>query len=88
MSENQELLPCPFCGGEAYNAINCGDDFNEYPFSVECNKCAATTDFYSDDESAVEAWNRRAHPDTLTDEAKLRRSQALDELGALDGELL
>ena len=25
---------------------------------------------------------------TLTDEAKLRRSQALDELGALDGELL
>ena len=31
---------------------------------------------------------RFAHPDTLTDEAKLRRSQALDELGALDGELL
>lgn len=30
----------------------------------------------------------RAHPDTLTDEAKLRRSQALDELGALDGELM
>jgi len=29
-----------------------------------------------------------AHPDTLTDEAKLRRSQALDELGALDGEEL
>ena len=29
-----------------------------------------------------------AHPDTLTDEAKLRRSQALDELGALDGELI
>jgi hypothetical protein len=28
------------------------------------------------------------HPDTLTDEAKLRRSQALDELGALDGDLL
>lgn len=30
---------------------------------------------------------RRAHP-TLTDEAKLLRSKALDELGALDGELL
>ena len=29
-----------------------------------------------------------SHPDTLTDEAKARRSQALDELGALDGELL
>jgi len=32
--------------------------------------------------------NPLAHPDTLTDEAKLRRSQALDELGALDGELI
>jgi len=29
----------------------------------------------------------RVHP-TLTDEAKARRSKALDELGALDGELL
>jgi hypothetical protein len=29
-----------------------------------------------------------SHPGTLTDEAKLRRSQALDELGALDGELI
>ena len=29
-----------------------------------------------------------APPSTLTDEAKLRRSQALDELGALDGEEL
>lgn len=55
-----ELKPCPFCGGEASNAMNCGDDFNEFPFSVECNECAASTDCFSDDGSAVAAWNTRA----------------------------
>ena len=50
-----ELLPCPFCGGEA--------EFNTYKTtcSVDCPKCRIGTYQVSLDDykSAVEAWNTR-----------------------------
>jgi len=62
MSEKNELLPCPFCGGPAHS----GSDF------VECTKCGA---YFGGEEKSDEAklerllaWNRRtpAHSPTGT----------------------
>jgi len=50
-----ELLPCPFCGGEA--------QFNIYETTcgVECEKCRIGTAFVLIDEykQAIQAWNTR-----------------------------
>ena len=51
-----ELLPCPFCGGEAVNDI---DDETAAPYVVTCTRCAARTDWQYTPEEAAIAWNRR-----------------------------
>lgn len=67
MSDNlPDLLPCPFCGGEAYAMIE--SDFerrNPWTAYCRCEKCYAqsTACGYSDYDKclkdAIEAWNRR-----------------------------
>lgn len=52
-----ELIPCPFCGGEANSEI---DDYGlctEY--FVECLSCVARTSTYDSPKEAVTAWNKR-----------------------------
>jgi ribosomal protein L37AE/L43A len=46
MSENQELKPCPFCGGEPLYELNSEDDK-----IIVCQKCGAGT--------APSVWNTR-----------------------------
>ena len=60
-----ELLPCPFCGGDA--SIGRRDyyfeDSNEYAMSahyVECSTCYVRTIEYKSKDGAADAWNRRA----------------------------
>lgn len=49
-----ELKPCPFCGGKAVVA-----EFGRY--SVYCiRQCCEQPISYPDEETAIEAWNRRA----------------------------
>lgn len=56
-----QLMPCPFCGGEAV-VLGCG-----YGHRVECEICGSGTIYFkhgidTDEESyrmAIEAWNRR-----------------------------
>ena len=47
-----ELLPCPFCGGEA-------DLHHDAMIHVECLGCTASA-YAFDQSAAIAAWNRRA----------------------------
>lgn len=51
---NEELKPCPFCGGEA-------ELFQEYGWAVSCTSCCVKTLKYRIREKAIKAWNRRAN---------------------------
>lgn len=52
-----ELRPCPFCGSDEVKAWRdvCGTSYY-----VTCGICYIRTLNYSDEEQAIEVWNRRA----------------------------
>ena len=69
----QELLPCPFCGGEAETertlerfeyGIGGPDSVMEYGYYVYCKKCSAGTSVVDvpppSEEEAIAEWNKRA----------------------------
>lgn len=81
-----ELLPCPFCGGEAeivggpenwtptfYDPDGGGD-----PIAVVCKTCACGLHFFDGYAEAIAAWNRRANTEN--------KPLTLDELRQMDGE--
>ena len=51
---NATLLPCPFCGGEAFPNIELRKHW------VECRECAAESGCYRTEAEAIAAWNTRA----------------------------
>ena len=53
--KNKELLPCPFCGGQAF--LNP----HYYDFCVECFFCGAGTSFHHTEEEAIKRWNTRTN---------------------------
>ena len=65
-----ELLPCPFCGGEAFvNDDPTGNGGKPHMsgnvglgrlWSVECDECGADAGFWQDRDVAIAAWNTRA----------------------------
>lgn len=55
-----ELKPCPFCGGEA--RLWHPKEYDITLGSVKCNSCGASTESFTDDDSAIEAWNKRPNP--------------------------
>lgn len=57
MSE-EELKPCPYCGGEAVY-------YDTYRFSVHCLDCKASTAYWNGKEYAIVAWNRRVIDDSV-----------------------
>lgn len=54
---NDELKPCPFCGGEADHSFGEKGDGTPWPY-VECVECGASTE--------PDVWNRRT-PTPSTD---------------------
>lgn len=60
MTATDELLPCPFCGGEAHIITAVGESW------VLCEKCRATTEMHASKQLAIAAWNRRAKPSQPT----------------------
>ena len=58
-----ELLPCPFCGGEAYIEPNSSGLVGEDWPRIRCHQCDAkgpVSDVMNDTKPAIAAWNRRA----------------------------
>jgi Lar family restriction alleviation protein len=55
---NEELKPCPFCGGEA-RIIDFEDDEYRY-YQICCTKCKCKMDAHIGKHNAIDAWNRRA----------------------------
>ena len=52
------LLPCPFCGGEAATE----EEFTSFNV-VRCLACGVVTDTYDTIAEAIAAWNCRIEPD-------------------------
>lgn len=85
--EIKELLPCPFCGGEAVRM----DFLDNPPFPnmrgtryIGCLKCCVVSFTGMNDAEAVEAWNIRAER-TFTDEVE-EAEYHLCELERMTGE--
>jgi hypothetical protein len=58
--QNDKLLPCPFCGGEAETTFICDGRYNQ----IKCKtpKCIMNVDmpaFYKNKEEAIKTWNTR-----------------------------
>lgn len=52
--ESWKLLPCPFCGGEAFiHALT------NTAFQIRCEGCGAESGLLPTVEEAVDAWNER-----------------------------
>ena len=73
MSDNRttELLPCPFCGGEAAIVPTLDTTVREWFATcgnLECNVLACRTKRYYTETEAIAAWNARAERGTLTAE--------------------
>lgn len=64
MTYEIELLPCPFCGGEA-KLIKRKSKTGFYPsggtYYVHCKKCLITTQPRNNADNVIKAWNRRAN---------------------------
>ena len=56
--DTDELLPCPFCGGEA--EINHINHCYEWFWEARCPDCGCGTDGCDEEWRAKEMWNRRA----------------------------
>lgn len=55
-----ELKPCPFCGdGEIHTETEPNVSFGKL-FAITCDRCKASTGYWSSKKLAVAAWNRRA----------------------------
>lgn len=54
-----ELLPCPFCGGEA-EMLTAESMNGGYLFGIMCNDCRSRGDVYDTEAEAIAAWNTRA----------------------------
>lgn len=51
-----DLLPCPFCGGEAQTDYW---DIGKTMYTVECRACFGMCYSLGDEKSAIKSWNTR-----------------------------
>lgn len=56
---SSKLKTCPFCGGKAEVYESLDEGF----YRVVCSKCYTLSDYYSDKDKAIKAWNTRNYPE-------------------------
>jgi Lar family restriction alleviation protein len=79
-----ELLPCPFCGGEADPTQHFAPE-DKAPFWIDCNGCEAAL-AYPTKEEAYKAWNTRQRESAIRAEAIaefVERVESDESLGLL-----
>ena len=70
--DDNTILPCPFCGGNAINSQVAGTA------TVECRDCRAMITIIGGTTAVIAEWNRRTHPDgTVTLPASVLEHDAL-----------
>ena len=62
MENDEELKPCPFCGGEACKMIE-EVTYSTPQYSVQCQNCKFETLMFDYEAEAVSAWNSRNYPE-------------------------
>ena len=50
------LKPCPFCGG--FGGVS--QNIYKTHYCIKCGSCGCSTEYFTHQEQAVEAWNKRA----------------------------
>lgn len=56
----QKLKPCPFCGSSEVKIVSCG--VADLYYRPVCESCGCGfIRYWTDEQSAIEAWNRRAN---------------------------
>lgn len=74
-----KLKACPFCGGDAESVCSYISGMSNRAYYVRCSYCnafmgqdrrvvsfARGSEFFENEDDAIEAWNRRASDDTRT----------------------
>lgn len=85
------LLPCPFCGGEAwlndYEAKY--SDLPPQSRAPQCRSCGASMGYLTTPAKAIAAWNRRPHlPSPPSSSSVVRGDASGSERGYSDAEIL
>lgn len=71
--ENNELKPCPFCGGEVRAYFTDYLNLNQRTYHLNCNRCntyfalkenSRYVSKETSEKELIEAWNRRANNGT------------------------
>ncbi len=89
MPRARELLPCPFCGGEAERIdFGAGDAENEGGSCIACRQCQSSGPVeFGRKESFVSNWNRRAAQRAAPEVTALRVAmETLDQIATADSD--
>ena len=65
---DKKLLPCPFCGGEAFFATEGGN-------WIACKLCGAETDYFERAKEAINAWNTRKPMERIVERLEQQAEQ-------------
>ena len=69
--DDTALLPCPFCGEDAYDDMPTWRVFGArtgHEYAIACSSCEAVAPGDDDSTLAIAAWNRRVAPTTTRQE--------------------
>lgn len=63
-----KLLACPFCGEDEGSSAPQVEFVGGYPawFRVRCLRCCCLTDYFRTEELAINCWNMRNGPKSVT----------------------
>lgn len=83
--QNDKLLPCPFCGGEAFVDTHKfwdveAKDFTVKTYGVRCYECqAGTMQYFRTEEDAIKQWNTRKPMERIVEQLEKLKTNAFDD---------